>query len=169
MYIEVNEKIEQRSKLIHFVLTKFTLFGLLLPSLLTTLINYLFYDLGADTFYWSSPMMLPFDWQTPFGYLCAMVIFAEVTFYILYCGVVGVCLLVGSCWLIQTIVQDITHDVSALNVPQKKWNQNHMEMKITFNNFIDDFSHAKRLSVKKSFTLLFEFKTKFSSFYIFCV
>lgn len=150
MYIDVNEKIEQRSKLIHFVLTKFSLFGLLLPSLLTTLINYLFYDLGADTFYWSAPMMLPFNWQTEFGYCIAMLIFAEVTFYILYCGVVCVCLLAGSCWLIQTIVQDITHDVCALNASKRKWNQNCMEMKIVFNNFVNDFSHAKQLSIKNS-------------------
>lgn len=93
---------------------------------------------------------LPFNWKTPFGYFIAMVIFAEVTFYILCCGVIGVCLLVGSCWLIQTIVQDISHDVNDFNVSKKKWNQNRMEMKIKFNNFIDDFSYAKQLSGKRN-------------------
>lgn len=104
----------------------------------------------------SSFRRLPFNWHTKFGYLLAMIIFAEVTFYILYCGVVGVCLLLGSCWLIQTIVQDVAHDVDALNVPKRKWNQNRMEMKTTFNNFINVFSSAKQLSIARSLTFVFE-------------
>lgn len=96
---------------------------------------------------------LPFNWKTPFGYVIAMIIFAEVTFYILCCGVIGVCLLFGSCWLIQSIVQDIAHDMNALDVPKKKWQQNRMEMRIMFNNLIDDFSHAKELSGKRANTL----------------
>lgn len=107
---------------------------------------------------------LPFDWKTPLGYFIAMVIFAEVTFYILCCGVIGVCLLVGSCWLIQAVVQDISQDQNDFNVSKKKWNQNRMEMKITFNNFIDDFSHAKQLSGKRNqFSKLFSI---FSFFFI---
>lgn len=57
MYLEINEKIEQKSNLIQFVLTKLSLFGLLLPSLLTTVINYFVRDLDEETYYWSSPMM----------------------------------------------------------------------------------------------------------------
>lgn len=89
---------------------------------------------------------LPFNWKSPFGYLIAMIIFAEATYYLLYCGVIMVCFLVGSCWLIQTIVQDVADDVSAFNVTSKKWNQNRMEMRKIFNKFIDDNSKAKQLS-----------------------
>lgn len=62
MYLAINEKIEQKSQLFHFVLTKLSLFGLLLPSLWTTTINYFVHGLNGETFYWSSPMIyvLPF-------------------------------------------------------------------------------------------------------------
>lgn len=77
----------------------------------------------------------------------AMIIFAEATFFLLFCGVIMVCLLVGSCWLIQTIAQDIANEMNAFNVSNnKEWNQNRMEMKMIFNNFIDDYSKAKQLS-----------------------
>lgn len=89
---------------------------------------------------------LPFNWKTPLGYSMAMIIFAEATYYLLFCGVLMVCLLVGCSGITQTIVRDISNDVAAFNVSKKQWNQNRMELNTKFNHFIDNYATAKQLS-----------------------
>lgn len=58
MYIELNEKIEQMSKWIHFGMMKLTYPLIVVPSAIVTAINYFIYDLNNDdAFYLSSPLM----------------------------------------------------------------------------------------------------------------
>lgn len=59
--------------------------------------------------------------------------------------------------------------MTALNMPKKKWQQNRMEMKIMFNNLIDDFSHAKELSGKRSKALSFPVSKNIFTFWPFCI
>lgn len=51
MYIELNEKIEQMSRLLYVVTVKLTIPGSILPAVFITAINYFLYDLGDESFF----------------------------------------------------------------------------------------------------------------------
>lgn len=93
---------------------------------------------------------LPFNWQTKFGYLIALIIEAIGASTISLCGVPVICFLVGSCWLLKTIIQDITNDLSQLNetVPSSTEDKNDVEK--IFRTFIQNFSKTEELSSKES-------------------
>lgn len=56
-YIELNEKIERMSKIVHFFIVKVVYVQSFLPPILITMINYFIYDLKDDSFYMVIPMM----------------------------------------------------------------------------------------------------------------
>lgn len=56
-YSDLVNNIERMSRFFHFVLTKLTVAGVVLPDLLITLGNYFIYDLGDESYYLSAPMM----------------------------------------------------------------------------------------------------------------
>lgn len=57
MYNELNRKIEQASHLIHLVLVWVSTSGVVLPPLIVTIINYVIYGLGDESFYLPFPVM----------------------------------------------------------------------------------------------------------------
>lgn len=56
-YEGVNMKIERISKALHFLITRFTVVGLMLPSLLYTIGNYFIYNLGPESYYLPCPLL----------------------------------------------------------------------------------------------------------------
>lgn len=54
---EIDENIELISNVIHFVTTKLTIAGLLLPPLVLTAINYFIYDFGDESYVLPYPVM----------------------------------------------------------------------------------------------------------------
>lgn len=58
IYIELNKKIELVCNVLRFMLMKFTyIFGIIVPQILITCVNYFVYDLKEESFYLTCPMM----------------------------------------------------------------------------------------------------------------
>lgn len=57
MYSNVNEKIERVSEIVYFVLVKLNIFAVILPPLITTMVNYYISGLGDESFYLATPVM----------------------------------------------------------------------------------------------------------------
>lgn len=92
---------------------------------------------------------LPFNWTTKLGYLIALFIEAIDAYTISLCGVPVICFFVGSCSLLKTIIEDITNDLSLLNVTPSL-DGNHIKMKELFCTFIQSISKAEQLSSEKN-------------------
>lgn len=56
-YIRLNAQIELISQVLYYLATRFALIGLMSPSLLVTLVNYFYYDLGNESYYLSCPLL----------------------------------------------------------------------------------------------------------------
>lgn len=56
-YKGLNIAIERMSKFLHFLITRLTVVGLIIPSLLITITNYFIYDLGTESYYLSCPYL----------------------------------------------------------------------------------------------------------------
>ena len=54
--LELHEKIERFTKLVHFAFIKITYPGVLIPALGLTGVNYFILDLGAESYYLASPI-----------------------------------------------------------------------------------------------------------------
>lgn len=50
LYEKLNVKIERMSNVTHFILFKLTFLGAVIPSILSTIVNYFVYDLGDKSF-----------------------------------------------------------------------------------------------------------------------
>lgn len=57
LYNELNAKVEQMTKTLHFVLLKLSLAGFCLPMLASTLCNYFLFDLGDESYILPCPTM----------------------------------------------------------------------------------------------------------------
>lgn len=89
---------------------------------------------------------MPFDQKTPCGYVISTLI-QSVDVY--FCAAVGgyltICYFSGSCWLLKTIVRDISNDFSHLNL-NKLSTKDRVEMRILFCDIVRNISDAKQLS-----------------------
>lgn len=56
-YVEMDEKIELTSKLVHFVMAEFSAAGVALPLLLLSYVNYFVFNLGDESFILPFPML----------------------------------------------------------------------------------------------------------------
>lgn len=57
VYIKLNLKIEQISGILEFLLVKLSMAGIILTSVIITIRNYYFLDLGLESFYLPYPLM----------------------------------------------------------------------------------------------------------------
>lgn len=89
---------------------------------------------------------IPFDWQNPMGYA----IFVLMQWATVYCMMAfgaypTMCLYIGSCWMIKTIVNDISNDLAQLNV-KPSTAKDRLKKKAFFCDIIRNISEAKQLS-----------------------
>lgn len=57
IFNEMSVKIERMSRFFNSVLTRLTTAGIMLPSLIITLVDYFIYDLGKESYYLSWPIL----------------------------------------------------------------------------------------------------------------
>lgn len=57
MYLELNEKIERMSKFVYTIFVEASVAGLLIPTMLITLVNYFVYDLKDDSYALPTPVV----------------------------------------------------------------------------------------------------------------
>lgn len=161
------------SKLVYHILIDVSFVAAILPPSLITVINYFWHNLGDKSFFSPFLMMyyckivnrlrvffyhhifflkksfflprMPFNWKTPFGYCITMLIQSTDVYYSGLCGLPIVCFLIGGCYLLKTIVNDITNDLFRLNTVQKS-EKDRINTKILFCNIIQNFSDTKQLS-----------------------
>lgn len=88
---------------------------------------------------------MPFDWTTPFGYLVAWL--AQCAGITPVASIFGQFfnLLIGSCWLLISIAEDITQDVIAFNIAAKTTtNQHRTELRKRFCRMVQIHSDANQ-------------------------
>ena len=56
-FIKLNENIEKMSKWLHFIVGKLSIAGLLLPTLLITIVKYFILDFGDESFFLPTPIL----------------------------------------------------------------------------------------------------------------
>lgn len=88
---------------------------------------------------------MPFDSKTPHGYIIGMLIQTVDVYSAASGGYLATCFLVCSCYLLKTIVLDISNDLSYLNVSELSA-KNCIKMKALFFNIIRNITDAKQLS-----------------------
>lgn len=167
-YVHLSDRIERMSIFFHFILTKLTLMGVVIPSGIITINNYYIKDLGEESFFlpvsvmyvWENGIIqisiigismyifyynrLPFNWKTPLGYTTAY-LFGCISVYTIICSILPtICLTVGSYWLNKAIIKDIIMDYRILN--DKASDINQKEMLELFCKVIEDMSDSKQLS-----------------------
>lgn len=88
---------------------------------------------------------MPFDWQTPFGYLIAIIVDCNGVFCSAVCYIPVYSIYVGSCLIIAFLIDDIVTEVSDLKMDLLS-NGNHQEFRACFSNIVLRISHARQLS-----------------------
>lgn len=91
---------------------------------------------------------LPFNWQTPLGYLIAEI--SELVSYasLLLCVVLTLSFYAASLWLIIKFTEDIANDLELLNVGGTS-DSSRMRMRTRFGKIIQVHSNLKQLSSNK--------------------
>lgn len=165
-YNGLNMKIERISRIFHLILTRMTLAGLILPSILITIGNYFILDLGVDSYYLSCPLWfvwnylhanwtirfifpfpnfrLPFSWRTPAGFVFAIFIESLSGFSVVYSILPVACFTVGSYLLLVAAIKVITNDFRVLC--SKIAIENGKKLKELFVCVILDIIRLKKLS-----------------------
>lgn len=94
---------------------------------------------------------MPFDTNTPLGYMLSMVIQVADVYCLAICGYPSICFLLGGCWLWKTIMIDITNDLSHLKGNDSEMPiDDRIEQKSRFCDIIRNVSNAKQLSITMS-------------------
>lgn len=87
---------------------------------------------------------MPFDWRTPLGYLIVLALESFVVSSIGFTNMPLICFIVGSCWLINSLVKDIANDLIDFNVSKK--NEVRMKAKENLCYIVQNFADIKQLS-----------------------
>lgn len=87
---------------------------------------------------------MPFDWRTPLGYLIVLALESFVVSSIGFTNMPLICFIVGSCWLINSLVKDIANDLIDFNVSKK--NEVRMKAKENLCHIVQNFADIKQLS-----------------------
>lgn len=88
---------------------------------------------------------LPFNWKTPHGYLIALFLESIASFTVGSIIVPPICIVIGSCFLVSSFVNDMAVKMPKLDV-KKRPNGKSQEIKKHFCNIIGNISDAKQLS-----------------------
>lgn len=91
---------------------------------------------------------LPFNWKTPLGYSIAFCAQSVTVFYTCFSVSSVVSFLIGSCWMLTTIVEDIANDFSFLNERQSQ-DEKRKSIKRHFLNIVQLYSDANQLSLSR--------------------
>lgn len=151
MYIALNRKIERLYELLVIVVAKRTIAAYAPLAVFLALINYFVFDLGAESYYLPAPMLLPFDWQTPFGYPFALLLQALALYADILCVISFiVCTIVVPSWVTTLFLKDFTNDLSTLIVGRRSLNKCE-ETKKRICNFVQFYLDLKELSVRTKF------------------
>lgn len=146
IYGKLHKNIELTCKVLNFILTKISYLGVMLPKLFKTIVNINFYDDSTDgPYFLPFPVMMPFDWQTPCGYLIALSAQFASAFAVLFSASTVLSFLVGSCWLFIEIVDDITTDVNHLNGDATS-DESIRILKMRFHDVIEIYLDVKQLT-----------------------
>lgn len=148
IYKNLDDIIELTCKALHFVLAKISFLGVMLPKLFKTAIYHIFVDSADGQYFLTCPVMIPFNWQTPFGYLIASFIQFAAAFAVSLSATAVLGFLVGSCWLFIDTIRDITTDFEHFNFNvNRSSGQSNRIMKMRFCKIIAFYSDAKQLSL----------------------
>lgn len=88
---------------------------------------------------------LPFNWRTPFGYLIAFFVQNTGAFAVILSSSTVLSFLIGSCWLLFTIIRDIYKDLKYLKC-KKKLRRCDRNLKINFYHIVKLYLDTKQLS-----------------------
>lgn len=150
MYIALNRKIERMYEILVIVVAKITIAAYTPFAVFLALVNYFVFDLGAESYYLPAPMLLPFDWQTPFGYPFALLLQALALYADILCVISFiVCTIVVPAWVTILFLKDFTNDLSTLIVGRRSLNKCE-ETKKRICNSVQFYLDLKELSVRKN-------------------
>lgn len=94
---------------------------------------------------------MPFDANTPLGYMISMMVQTVDVYCLAICGYPSICFLIGGCWLWKTIMTDIANDLSHLKRDDSKITvEDRIEFKSLLCNIIRNVSYATQLRIIKS-------------------
>lgn len=89
---------------------------------------------------------LPFNWKTPLGYLAVLFCESVLAFYtIMFVAAIG-CLLIGSCWIVILLIEDITSDLSPLTRDDETSDRTGTNLTVQVYNIVQFHSDVKQLS-----------------------
>lgn len=169
-YCNLKQKIELFSEIYYIGVVKLSMSGVVLPSVVSSFINYFIYNMGEDSFFLSYPIVyvqfitdelsnfviqigsklfycrLPFNWRTPHGYLIALIFESIASFTVGSFVVPPICFFIGSCFLITSFVNDITVKIAHLHVNKRSEGRN-QRIEEDLINIIDDISEVNELSI----------------------
>lgn len=97
----------------------------------------IFFSLRSDRF--------PFNWKTPFRFFIALLVQSASLFAILFGITPLMCFLIGTCYLIVTIVEDITNELAPLNADEVL-NRHERELTEHLSKIVQLHADAKQLS-----------------------
>lgn len=168
IYGELDEKIEKVSKLAYTALVKWTMMGTVLPAFLITGFHYLTSDSEVVTLLLAYPAMYasntaeafllgniicsislcsryPFDWKISSGYLMAFICQFVGSFYIFLTCASVVSFFVGSSWIMEALVKDISKDLVILN-RDRPFDRGYGKTKQRLRDTVQHYSVVKQLS-----------------------
>lgn len=96
---------------------------------------------------------MPFDWKTPYGYCIAFLIQCVDVYALLLNSFPSLVMLIGSCWLLNGMCDDIKSDISILNTNKIILNGNLGNAVRHLRNVIREFLTVKQLSVQFLFEM----------------
>lgn len=174
IFLELQEKLDRIARIIHFALTKMTLTAIVISDPVVSAVNYFILDMGEESFILTEPFLyvwqlffvfcnkicpqsnnftilvahdvrLPWNLKRPLGYIIALFMEISGEFCAVFVITALLCFLIGSLYLLKTIIIDITNDLPKLHV-KKRPNQNFNNIAKHFKKIVHDFSNAKQLS-----------------------
>lgn len=90
---------------------------------------------------------MPFDWRTPFGYLLSWIFECAQTYSTLLCCVPNIGVTIGICWLLISILKDITSELHALKIDRQS-QSSRIKLKRRFCKILHHYSVLPQLSKK---------------------
>lgn len=94
---------------------------------------------------------MPYNWKSPFGYILTLayedfMLRSGITYFLSP----FICFLIGSCFLVKAFIEDVTNDLSSLNVSRTStsgFEDRLARIEISFGNVVHYHSHVKQLSM----------------------
>lgn len=144
LYHGLDAKIERMSEWIHFGLVKVVSFGTIGFGSIVTLVFYFILDRGNDP-YMDLSFMIPFSWESPYGYFLLLIFSAIDCFCSTTACTATICLFIGSSYVLITVAEDITNDLDHLNSIDST-NPNERQINKKFTDIVRLYASLEELS-----------------------